>query len=722
MDVIERLTLEAAQADTMLASEHRHRYAFAAAHSTGLRVLDLCCGSGYGSAILASSASSVLGVDNDVATIDTARATVAAEHPNVSFSAADAVAFLTEAAADRFDLVVCFEGLEHLEDLGAALAALARLAAGGTRLLLSLPNDKLTGVENPFHVTMFGYDEALAVLEQLPAAIMIPQVLAEGSLLCPPGAEAIAVEVELGDRREPEYANHFLICVGFSAEELNAAVHGRMHLSASPIFNRWSEGLKRGIWGLRRENARLARRVLGRGGSAAAAAVARQAELEERVRGLAHRARVAEQRVAELELGAGGAAAAEALSTGLAPDAALGTRHEAVPALGIQLEPGEDINSWDSRRRRAAEFLIPWIEQTVPLAGKTVLEYGCGHGAVSCAVAARAERHIGLDIDAAAIAEGRERLAAAGVANATLEHHELDAILAAVAAHRGEVDVFLLYAVLEHMTTAERLAILRLAREVVKPDGAIVVCETPNRLISFDHHTARMPYLHMLDADLALEYYRHSERREFTDAIDAACAQGREQGLEALTRWGRGVSFHEFEVVFGDLSRHVIGSSYDPLLFGERPVHADDVSLARYLGRLRPDLAPCWSRYWLDVILAPQPVERRPPLLRPWVADTSASGGVGWSDWETLHFVRPGAVLRVELPQPTDRIVLGSVSLTGEIATLTVRPEGNDPAVFQHRAGAPVQAYSVLDLAAVTSRFSVEASADCHLVFVGYQA
>ena len=50
-------------------------------------------------------------------------------------------------------------------------------------------------------------------------------------------------------------------------------------------------------------------------------------------------------------------------------------------------------------------------------------------------------------------------------------------------ARRGEVDVFLLYAVLEHLTVAERLAVLRLAREVVKPDGAIVVCETPNRLI-----------------------------------------------------------------------------------------------------------------------------------------------------------------------------------------------------------------------------------------------
>ena len=75
-------------------------------------------------------------------------------------------------------------------------------------------------------------------------------------------------------------------------------------------------------------------------------------------------------------------------------------------------------------------------------------------------------------------------------------------------------------------------------------------------------------------------------------------------------RWGRGVSFHEFEVVFGDLSRHVLASNYDPLLFGERPVQPDEVILARYLDRWRPDLAPVWSRYWL-------PSRRKKGIPRP---------------------------------------------------------------------------------------------------------
>ena len=79
--------------------------------------------------------------------------------------------------------------------------------------------------------------------------------------------------------------------------------------------------------------------------------------------------------------------------------------------------------------------------------------------------------------------------------------------------------------------------------------------------------------------------------------------------LEAIARWGRGVSFHEFELVFGERSgEHVIASNYDPILFGERPVHPEEVILARYLERWRPDLAPVWSRYWLDLILSPRPV------------------------------------------------------------------------------------------------------------------
>ncbi|MFZ0384587.1 MAG: class I SAM-dependent methyltransferase, partial [Solirubrobacteraceae bacterium] len=273
MDIVERLTLEAAQADTMLAEEHRHRYQFAARLCTGRRVLDLCCGSGYGTAILAGAARELVGVDNDAATVELARATIGAQFSNVSFELAEAVAFLGD-RGPGFEVVVCFEGLEHLRELDRALALLLECAQRGVQIIASVPNGKLFEERNPFHVTNFGYDEALAAFAPFPSTVMVPQFLAEGSLICPPGAEGIEVQVTLDERDEPAYANHFLFCVNCDPAVVLSAQHGHIQASAAPVFNRWSEGLKHAMGTLRRENARLGRARLGKGESAAAAALA----------------------------------------------------------------------------------------------------------------------------------------------------------------------------------------------------------------------------------------------------------------------------------------------------------------------------------------------------------------------------------------------------------------------------------------------------------------
>jgi 2-polyprenyl-3-methyl-5-hydroxy-6-metoxy-1,4-benzoquinol methylase len=718
MDIVERLMLEAAQADTMIACEQRQRYEFAAGLSAGRRVLDLCCGGGYGSAILAAQAHAVTGIDNDAATIETAQLTVGKDALNVSFSAADAAEFLGGDIAGGFDVVVCLDALERLHGLDHVLALLRDHAERGVQLIASLPNDKLTAERNGVHVSSFGYDEAVRAFADFPSVVMVPQFLAEGSLICPTGATDVEVGLTLEDRDEPEYANHFIFCVGFDPTEVRRAHHGRIQLNASPVFNRWSEDLKREASALRRENARLARARLGKGGSAAASALAGLAAREAQIAELQARCLAAEARVAELESVSAGPHAA------LRGEPVLGVERvlEAVEASPLRIEPGGHPNSWESRYRRAAEFIIPWIEQSVPLAGRTVLEYGCGNAAVSCAFAQRAERVIGLDIDPGGVALGRDKLRELGRDNIELELHPVEQVLAATAAYRGQVDVFLLYAVLEHLSVTERIELLRLARDVVKPDGAIVVCETPNRLIYFDHHTAQMPFFHLMPGELALEYHERSQRAEFTSAIDAALQDDNAAALQALVRWGTGVSFHEFEVVFGDLSRHVVASNYDPILFGERPIHPEEVILARYLDRVRPDLAPVWSRYWLDLILSPTGVAKREPFLRPWTADTSDSRQVGWTAWENMLLAGPDARLSITLPRPTSRVVVGSVTLDGQWRTLSLMPEGRDGALLtHHRAPAGVHAFTSFDLPAPVDRLTLAASDQCHVVFVGYE-
>jgi len=724
MDVIERLTLEAAQADTMLACEHRHRYEFAAGLCAGQRVLDLCCGSGYGTAILAARAREAVGVDNDAATVDTARVTIGRELPNVSFELTDAVAFLQGDLASRFDALVCFEGLEHLQDLDQALALLLGHAERGLRIVASVPNGKLFAEQNPFHVTEFGYDDAIRAFAPFPATVMLPQFLAEGSLICPAGAQETEVTVTLGDRDEPEYANHFLFCVNFASERLQGVHHGRIQLNAAPVFNRWAEDLKRGASALRRENARLARDRLGKAGSAAASALARFADQEAEVAGLRGLLGAAQARIRELDAALAGLSSPPEMPSDVGADIVVVAEPAAQTVVSPRPGPGpgEDPNSWEQRRRRAAEVVIPWVEQTVSLGGKSVLEYGCGNAAVSCAFAERAGRLIGVDIDPAGIELGRQEIRQRGLSNVELELHRVGSVRDAVAARRGEIDVFLCYAVLEHLTLSERLAVLRLAKDVVKADGAIVVCETPNRLIYFDHHTAQMPFFHLLPDELAVDYYPRSRREDFKAAIDTAVQDGREAALEAIVRWGRGVSFHEFELVFGDLSRHVIASNYDPLLFPERPVHPDEVILARYLERWRPDLAPVWSRYWLDLILSPSPVTRRPPFLRPWSAQTSESTNVGWTPWENMYLRGPEATLWVTLPHPTSRLVVGSVTQDGAPLTLYVRADGMDlPHLGTARAAAGHTAFTSFALPEPAQRIALQAGGECHLVFVGYE-
>ncbi len=334
---------------------------------------------------------------------------------------------------------------------------------------------------------------------------------------------------------------------------------------------------------------------------------------------------------------------------------------------------------WLRRLDQARDEVVPWIEASIPLERATVLEYGCGQGAVSCALADRVRRHIGLDIDADAIAVARGHMRRRG-----LDAHELHAvaeseILDRVRGYRGEVDVFLLYAVLEHLTIDERLAVLALAREVVRPDGHIVVCESPNRLTPIDHHTSRMPFQHALPPQLAAACYGRSPRREFVRALDAAAACGGDTLHNALTRWGTGLSFHEFELVFDDLAAHTVASSYHPALYPGRPVRWEELQLATTLDAWRPDLPPCWSRSWLDMVLSARPQATPPAHVRPWQLrlEHDVRGAAMLPDG--LIEMRPGARLPVELPAAVSEIHVGLLSAHGGEHALRIHtPDGGE--------------------------------------------
>jgi 2-polyprenyl-3-methyl-5-hydroxy-6-metoxy-1,4-benzoquinol methylase len=257
MGAQERLSLEAIRANTLIACAHVHRYRLAAALCSGLRVVDLACGSGYGSVILRETASSVVGVDNDPATIETARATVGGE-TGIHFEVADAVEYLQRGLHDH-NAIVCLEGIEHLADLDAAVDALAALARGGMRLVISVPNSRTFAEENEFHITDFGYDEAMEFAKTLGGATVLYQFLAEGSLIRGEEPGPLDAEGMLQEHGEPAFANHFIACVNLGDRLDSTLPPARMQLAAAPAYNRHMLALERANRELWRENGRLVR-------------------------------------------------------------------------------------------------------------------------------------------------------------------------------------------------------------------------------------------------------------------------------------------------------------------------------------------------------------------------------------------------------------------------------------------------------------------------------
>jgi len=157
------------QVDVDLWNEHIARYAFAARMARGSRVLDAGCGTGYGSAELAQTARSVVGLDAALDAVLYARQSY--PRPNLSFLQASCAAL--PAATGTIDLAVSFEVIEHIADWQASLRELRRVLAPAGRLVISTPNTdyyaetrRQTG-PNPYHVHEFAFDDFAAELSAL---------------------------------------------------------------------------------------------------------------------------------------------------------------------------------------------------------------------------------------------------------------------------------------------------------------------------------------------------------------------------------------------------------------------------------------------------------------------------------------------------------------------------------------------------------------------------
>ncbi|MFY9808925.1 MAG: glycosyltransferase [Pseudonocardiaceae bacterium] len=211
--------------DLQVVYEHYHRYALAARFTAGARVLDLACGEGYGAALLATQARDVVGVDIDPQTVEHASANYPAG--KLTFTVGSMIDAELLAGADRFDVITCFEALEHVEEQDALIAVVRRLLVPGGLFLTSTPDVAVYshehGNDNPFHVRELTEPQFRALLSgSFAQAAILKQNVAVGSLIsgAAPGsriAQSLRSAPDGGWRVTPELPHTYLIGIASDA-------------------------------------------------------------------------------------------------------------------------------------------------------------------------------------------------------------------------------------------------------------------------------------------------------------------------------------------------------------------------------------------------------------------------------------------------------------------------------------------------------------------------
>lgn len=123
--------------DHLIYLMHMASYAYAQEYARGKRVLDFGCGSGYGSALIAKTASSVHALDVAQDAIDYARAKFS--RPNLEFSRVSPDTRLPF-GDESFDLALSFQVFEHVRGAFSYLAEIRRVLAPSGRLILITPD------------------------------------------------------------------------------------------------------------------------------------------------------------------------------------------------------------------------------------------------------------------------------------------------------------------------------------------------------------------------------------------------------------------------------------------------------------------------------------------------------------------------------------------------------------------------------------------------------
>ncbi|NWF34645.1 glycosyltransferase [Stenotrophomonas sp. SAM-B] len=197
----------------VIRQEHLHRYAWCLPLVEGKDVLDVASGEGYGSAMLASKARSVRGVDISHDAVN---------HAAERYASLDNLQYLQGSAAaipladDSVDVVVSFETIEHLLEQDEMMAEIRRVLRPDGILIMSSPNKEVysdqAGYHNDYHVKELYLNEFQALLEKyFPAVELSGHRMAVCSTITPlegaPEQQVFQALADTGERVEQRVAH-----------------------------------------------------------------------------------------------------------------------------------------------------------------------------------------------------------------------------------------------------------------------------------------------------------------------------------------------------------------------------------------------------------------------------------------------------------------------------------------------------------------------------------
>jgi ubiquinone/menaquinone biosynthesis C-methylase UbiE/glycosyltransferase involved in cell wall biosynthesis len=181
--------------------EHVHRYLLAREYAKDKDVLDIACGEGFGSAILANTAQSVVGVD--IAAEAVRHAAIRYQRENIQFRQGSCAEIPLN--NNSIDLVVSFETIEHHDEHKAMMAEIKRVLRPGGVLIISSPDKKeysiLPNYRNPFHVReLFKEEFEDLIRAYFKNLALLCQRIVYGSGILPEAGAFPVIDYDIKDR------------------------------------------------------------------------------------------------------------------------------------------------------------------------------------------------------------------------------------------------------------------------------------------------------------------------------------------------------------------------------------------------------------------------------------------------------------------------------------------------------------------------------------------